>query len=52
MSTKAMITAAAIIVMLSAVMVYLYGEHFASKDAVPTATSQPDQNESSTIQDY
>ena len=52
MSTKAMIIAAAVIVLLSAVMVYLYGEHFASEDAAPTATSQPDRNNSSTIQDY
>ena len=52
MRTKAMIIAAAIIVLLSAVMVYLYGKHFASEKAVPTATSQPDQNNSATIQDY
>jgi hypothetical protein len=45
-----MIVAAVLIVAFSLVMVYLYGEHF-TNDAVPTATSQPDQN-SPTIQDY
>jgi hypothetical protein len=36
-----MIIAAANIVLLLLVMVYLYAEHFASDYAVPTATSQP-----------
>jgi preprotein translocase subunit SecG len=49
-NTRIMIVAAVLIVALSLVMVYLYGEHFASVDA--TATSQSDQNNSSTIQDY
>jgi hypothetical protein len=51
-TTRIMIVAAVLIVAFSLVMVYLYGEHFASDDAVPTATSQPDQNNSATIQDY
>jgi hypothetical protein len=49
-NTRMMIIAAVLIVAFSLVMVYLYGEHFASVDA--TATSQPGQNISATIQDY
>lgn len=52
MNTKAMIIAVTLIVLLSAVMVYLYGERFTNRNAVPTATSQPAQNNTSTIQDY
>jgi hypothetical protein len=51
-NTRIMIIAAVLIVAFSLVMVYLYGEHFASEDVAPTATSKPDQNNSATIQDY